>query len=219
MDYIDAATSGTLSPHILPVMDLQKMLMHIEETIPLTLHLPVSSDDTLHIYRYIHTHVLIANKQFSLLINVPIQDKSQQITIYEIFTFDILHRNFAAHYDIITKYLGITKDETRVVELPPHQFQICQAANGQFCTIPTPFQPLANPLTCISALYARNSASITSRCSLQIKKTFDISIPSQIAPNVWILITTLSTPASTITVICPGKATTFIKVEKPVQIL
>ena len=64
MDYVDAATSGTLSPHILPVMDLQKMLIHIEETLPSMLHLPVSSDNTLHFYRYLHTHVLIANKQF-----------------------------------------------------------------------------------------------------------------------------------------------------------
>ena len=64
MDYTDAVTSGTLSPHILPVMDLQKMLIHIEETLPSMLHLPVSSDDTLHLYRYLHTHVLIANKQF-----------------------------------------------------------------------------------------------------------------------------------------------------------
>ena len=81
MDYINAATSGTLSPHILPVMDLQKMLMHIEETQPSTLNLPVSSDDTLYIYRYLHTHVLIGNKQFLMLIDVPIQDKLQQITI------------------------------------------------------------------------------------------------------------------------------------------
>ena len=29
MDYIDAAISGTLSPHVLLVMDLQKMLSHI----------------------------------------------------------------------------------------------------------------------------------------------------------------------------------------------
>ena len=62
MDYIDAASSGTLSPHILPVIDLQKMLLHREETLPLTLHLLVSSDDTLHFYRHLHTHVLIANK-------------------------------------------------------------------------------------------------------------------------------------------------------------
>ena len=31
MEYIDAATSGTLSPHILPVMDLQKMLLYISD--------------------------------------------------------------------------------------------------------------------------------------------------------------------------------------------
>ena len=33
MDYIDAATTGTLSPHILPIMDLRRMLSHIEETL------------------------------------------------------------------------------------------------------------------------------------------------------------------------------------------
>ena len=48
MDYIDTATSGTLSPHVLPVMDLQKMLLHISDTLPPMLHLPVSPDDTLH---------------------------------------------------------------------------------------------------------------------------------------------------------------------------
>ena len=30
MDYIDAATTGILRPHVLPVEDLQKMLIHIE---------------------------------------------------------------------------------------------------------------------------------------------------------------------------------------------
>ena len=59
MDYIDAATSGTLSPHILPVVDLQRMLQHIADTLPPTLHLPISPEHTLHFYRYLHTHILI----------------------------------------------------------------------------------------------------------------------------------------------------------------
>ena len=41
MDYIDAATIGTLSPHVLCITDLQKVFSHIEETLPPTLHLPV----------------------------------------------------------------------------------------------------------------------------------------------------------------------------------
>ena len=119
MDHIDAAATGTLSPHILPIMDVKKMLFHIEETLPSTLHLPVSSWDTLHFYCYLCTHVLITNKQFLLLINVPIQDPSQQVSIYKIFTLDIPHGNFIAHYDISTKYLGIIQDETMAVDISP----------------------------------------------------------------------------------------------------
>ena len=94
MEYIDAATSGTLSPHVLPVIDLQRMLQHIADTLPPTLHLPISTEDTLHFYRYLCTHVLIKNKQFLLLIDVPIQDRSRQITIHQILTPDIPLGNY-----------------------------------------------------------------------------------------------------------------------------
>ena len=67
MEYIDATLSRILSPHVLPIMDLQKMLRHIADTLPPTLHLPISPEDTLHFYRYLHTHVLIENKQFFII--------------------------------------------------------------------------------------------------------------------------------------------------------
>ena len=121
MDYIDAATSGTFSPHILPVADLQRMLSHIADALPPMLHLPVSPDDALHFTDYLHTHVLIENKQLLLLIDVPIQDRSQQITIHEILILSIPHGNYSAHYDINTKYLGVTKDATIVIELSTTQ--------------------------------------------------------------------------------------------------
>ena len=54
------------------------------------------------------------------------------------------------------------------VELSITQFQACQDANGQFCSITTPFQPLANPPSCIAALYAKSKVDITSKCSVQI---------------------------------------------------
>ena len=52
------------------------MLLHILDTLPPTLHVPVLPDDTLHFYRYLCTHILIENKHFLLLIDVPIQDRS-----------------------------------------------------------------------------------------------------------------------------------------------
>ena len=104
MDYIDVATMGILSPHVLPVQDLREMLNHIEETLPSTMHLPISSEDTLPFYRYLHTHVLITDEQFLLLIDAPIQDHAQQIEEYEVFNLDIPHGNYSAHYDIGNKY-------------------------------------------------------------------------------------------------------------------
>ena len=147
------------------------------------LHLLVSPDDTLHFYRYLCTHIPIENKQFLLLTYVPIQDRSQQITIHEVLTLSIPHGNFSAHYNINTKYLGVIKDATMAVELSTTQFQVCQEANSQFCSITTPFQPLANPPSCVAALYARSAEDITSQCSLQIWEASNVYLPTQISPR------------------------------------
>ena len=95
MDYTDTATTGILLPHVLPVEDLRKMLKHIEETLPSTKHLPISSEDALHFYRYLCTDILIADEQFLLWINVPIQDCAQHMVTYEVFNLDIPHGNFS----------------------------------------------------------------------------------------------------------------------------
>ena len=64
MDYINVTTTGILLPHFLPVQDLSKMLKYIEDTLLSMMHLPISSKDTLYFYRYLHTHILIADEQF-----------------------------------------------------------------------------------------------------------------------------------------------------------
>ena len=177
MDYVDAATTRTLSPHILPIMDRKQMLTNIEETLPPTMHLPVSSEDTLLFYRYLSIHILIASRQFLLLIDIPIQDHAQQLSVYKILPWIFLME--ISQHDMISipNILRVTKDKTMTVEISQHQFRICQKTNGQFCNINAPLQLLANPPSCITALYAKNTASITTRCSLQIRKAQSISIP------------------------------------------
>ena len=102
MDYIDASATGILSPHPLPVEVLQEMLIHIEEELPSTMHLPASSDDILHFYRYLHAHSLVAEEQFLLTIDVPIQHYTQQIEIYQVLNLFILKGSLSALYNIDT---------------------------------------------------------------------------------------------------------------------
>ena len=105
------------------------------------------------------------------------------------------------------------------VELSTTQFQACQASNSQFCSITIPFQPLANPPSCIAALYAKSTADITSKCSLQIWKALITNLPTQIAPHVWILTTPLAAPVNTMTLICLERAMETITIQKPIHIL
>ena len=90
------------------------------------MHLPISPEDTLHFYRYLCTHILIADEQFLLLIDVPIQDCTWQVEIYDVFNLDIPHGNYSLHYDTKNKYLGITLDETSTIEILENQFQTCK---------------------------------------------------------------------------------------------
>ena len=105
------------------------------------------------------------------------------------------------------------------VELSTTQFQACQEANGQFCSITIPFQPLANPPSCIAALYAKSTVDITSKCSLQIWKASVTNLPTQIAPDVWLLTTPTAAPVNTMTLICPEKAMVTIPIQRPIHVL
>ena len=81
MDCIDVVTTGILLPHVLPVEDLQDMLMHIGAKLPSTMHwmTPFTSIDTC------APMFLVAEEQFLLMIDVPIQDHAQQLKIYQVF--------------------------------------------------------------------------------------------------------------------------------------
>ena len=117
------------------------------------------------------------------------------------------------------KYLRITWDETMAVEILDQQYSACKEASGQFYNIYTPFQPLTNPPSCITALYSKNSASIATRCSLQVRRAHTISIPMLIAPNIWLITSLQFTVPTGITLVCPEGPTKLIALQKPIHIL
>ena len=99
------------------------------------------------------------------------------------------------------------------------KFKTCQEANGQFCSLNMPLLPLANPPTCVSALYAKDKASIQKRCSLQIRKVNSISILTSVAPNVLIITSPTAAVPSGITLMCPGEAPRSVIPQTPIHIL
>ena len=74
-----------------------------------------------------------------------------------------------------------------------------------FFSLNTPLLPLANPPTCVSALYAKDKDSIQKRCSLQIRKASSKIITTSIGPNVWMITSLTTAVPSGITLICLEK--------------
>ena len=59
--------------------------------------------------------MLVVGEQFLLLIDVSIQDRAQQLQIYEIFNLQVSHTDMSARCKINGKYIGITYDKTEAV--------------------------------------------------------------------------------------------------------
>ena len=219
MDVINAVMTNILSANILPVEDLRNMLRYIKSLLPSIMHMPISLDDTLHFYFYLTTHIFTADDEFLLLINVPIQDRAQQLQMNEISSLPVLHGNISAQYKINNKCIGATYDETQAVMITKQQYSTCLHANGPFCKIDTPFQPLTNPPSCIAALYTKNDQEIGVQCSLSIFHTPLAFTPITITSDLCNLISTPAMQGSAITMICPDKVTSSTLFQQPFHIL
>ena len=219
LEYIYTATTSTLTPHLIPVPDLQKMLYQMESELPPNMHLPIPSSDLLHFYRYLRSHVLVEESQFLLLIGVPIQDRAQQIQIYKIINLPVPVGNYSMRYTMDNKYLGVTYDRTKAMDIPEDQFKICKEANGQFCPLTTPLQPLTNPPSSVAALYTKNSCEIDCLCELSTKTQPELYLPIPLTSNVWAIISSPFKPQPPVTVICPTKPTMSVHISPPIHML
>ena len=219
LEYINTATTSTLTPHLIPVPDLQQMLDQIESELPPNMHLPIPSSDPLHFYRYLQMHMLVEENQFLLLIDVPIQDRAQQIQIYQIINLPVPVGNYSMRYTMDTKYLGVTYDRTKAMDISEGQFKLCKEANRQFCPLSMPLQPLTNLPSCAAALYTKNSREIDCLCELTTKAQPELYLLIPLASNVWAIISSPFRQQPPVIVICPTRPATSIHISLRIHVL
>ena len=101
----------------------------------------------------------------------------------------------------------MTYDKTKAGAITDQQYIACQHANRQFCRVNALFQPLTNPSSYITALYAKNDQALREQCSLLTSHAPHTFIPLAVTSNLWIIPSNPQAPGSTMTIICPDKAT------------
>ena len=121
-------------------------------------------------------------------------------------------------YTMETKYLGVAYDRTKAMDIPEEQFKLCKEANGQFCPLLTPLQPLTNPPSCVAA-FTKNSREINRLCELTTKAQPELYLPIPLAPNVWAIISSPFRQQPPVTVICLTKPAASIHISPPIHVL
>ena len=122
-------------------------------------------------------------------------------------------------YTMDTKYLGVTYDRTKAMDISEEQFKLCKEANGQFCPLSMPLQPLTNPSSCVAALYTKNSREINRLCELTTKAQPELYLPILLTPNMWAIISSPFRQQLPVTIIFPTRPTTLIHISPPIHIL
>ena len=97
-----------------------------------------------------------------------------------------------------------------------YQKKLCKEANGQFCPLTTPLQPLTNPRSCVAALYTKNSREM---CELTTKTQPELYSPIPLTSNVWAIISSPFKQQLPVTVICPTRPATLIHISPPIHML
>ena len=81
------------------------------------------------------------------------------------------------------------------------------------------FSAISKPTILYSSLIFNEHCRYYLKMLTADTKTSNTNLPTQIAPDVWILTTPLAAPVNTMTLICPEKAMESIIIQKPVHIL
>ena len=163
--------------------------------------------------------MLAAASEFILLIDIPIQDKSQQYQLYQVINLPVPHQNTTAKYAIDTKFVAISYNEDSLIPVTPEQFTECLKANGQFCHLPAPAHPLMRPPSCIASLYGKHQTAIEQHCTVIFSATPAVPEPIRVNKKLWILTTTQHMQPNPISLICPHKPTSTITPTTPFHFL
>ena len=218
MDFVDAATTNVLSPDIFPVADLRNSLRHIESELPPRMHPPISSDNTLHFYLYLNTHVLIEmGSSYSFSIG-PCKTEHNSFKIYKVSSLPVPHTYLSPEYKANNKYIGVRYDDkgschlrSAIQNLSECQWTVLQDR----CTIPT----LANMQSCMYSPICQKQLGSKGTVFLAISHMPHAFVVIAVTSKLWIIPSNFQTLGLTMIIICSDKATSTVSLQQPFHIL
>ena len=172
--YLNVIASKEINPVMIPPPPLRRMLAEVKEEMKQNPRLELPYDPQTEIYKFyevIKITPVVVEDVLSLLLTIPLIDKSLQMNVYRVHNLPALQTKLgvAAEYILEGDYLAADQHGLYVALPDAREIQICMTSQGGLCVMNQALHPVETVEWCTYALFIQDKERIKRDCTMNFK--------------------------------------------------
>ena len=172
--YLNVIASREIDPVMIPPPPLREMLAEVKEEMKQNPRLELPYDPQTEIYKFyevIKITPVVVEDVLSLLLTIPLIDKSLQMNVYKVHNLPAprLKLGVAAEYIVEGDYLAVDQHGLYVALPDAREIQICMTSQGGLCVMNQALHPVETVEWCVYALFIQDEERIKRDCTMNFK--------------------------------------------------
>ena len=156
--YLNVIVSQEVNPVMIPPPPLRQLLAEVQEEMKSNPRLMLPYDPQTEIYKFYEVMKItpvVVEDVLSMLLTIPLIDKSLQMNMYRVHNLPALHTKLgvAAEYILEGDYLAVDEHGLYVALPDAREIQICLASQGGLCVMNQALHPVETVEWCVYALF------------------------------------------------------------------
>ena len=159
---------------MIPPPPLRQLLAEVQEEMKSNPRLMLPYDPQTEIYKFyevMRITPVVVEDVLSMLLTIPLIDKSLQMNMYKVHNLPALHTELgiAAEYILEGDYLAVDEHGLYVALPDAREIQICLTSQGGLCVMNQALHPVETVEWCVYALFIQDEERIKRDCSMNFK--------------------------------------------------
>ena len=172
--YLNVIASQEVNPVMIPPPPLRQLLAEVQKQMKSNPRLMLPYDPQTEIYKFYEVMKItpvVVEDILSMLLTIPLIDKSLQMNLYKVHNLPALHTKLgvAAEYILEGEYLAVDEHGLYVALPDAREIQICLTSQGGLCVMNQALHPVETVEWCVYALFIQDEERVKRDCSMNFK--------------------------------------------------
>ena len=172
--YLSVIASHEVNPVMIPPPPLRDLLAEVQEEMKQNPRLKLPYGPEAEIYKFyevMKVTPVIVEDVLTMLLTIPLIDKSLQMNIYRVHNLPALQVKLgvAAEYILEGDYIAVDQHGLYVALPDVKEMQICLTSQGGLCVMNQALHPVETVEWCVYALFIQDEERIKRDCSMNFK--------------------------------------------------